>query len=251
MSLEQFKLSYEISPIILNGGIAGQVPGGMIPIISLVQPQDFNKGLLSASQQMNPDDFVAHFEPVSGSTLLDLQLGAYPFANQRVAANAVIFQPLRVSLMMVAPAPTQGGYNQKLAAFSSLQNQLQQHALQGGTYTVATPSFLYSDLILTSLRDISSGGDGAQVQTRWQWDFVKPLLTQAEAVAAQNQLMSKMSNGTQVTGDPPSYSGASTSVGQPSSGVGPPLIPAAQSTTGSSVGGPETGTEGFNPSAAG
>lgn len=232
--LSQFQLSYEISPIILVGGIASDVPGGMVPIISLIQAQDFKGGLLSQGSDTSFNDFVGHFSPIPGGTLIDVQYGTYPFANQQVAANAAIFQPLRVSLLMVAPAPAGGGYPQKLTAFTSLQQTLQQHMLKGGTFTVATPAFIYPPALLSSLRDVTSG-EGRQVQTAWQWDFYCPLLTLAAAQAAQNSLMSKITGGTQLSGDPPSASGTASSVGDPSSGIAPPLVPAAQNSAGTSV----------------
>jgi len=235
--LAQFKLAFQVSPIILTGGIASNVPGGMIPIISLTQSQDFDTGLLSGSSDINLDDFFAHFNPIAGGTLIDLQVAHYPFANSQTAANATVAQPLRISLLMVAPARNAGDYSNKLSVMSSLQNSLNQHINQGGTFTVATPAFLYTDCVLTGLRDVTSGG-GRQYQAQWQWDFEQPLLTLASAQSAQNSLMQKISNGTQTTGDPPSYSGAAASVGQPASGVAPSVVPAAQSTTGSSVAGP-------------
>jgi hypothetical protein len=234
MSFSQFELSFEISPIILTGGIASQLPGGMVPIISLLQPQSFGSGLLSASSPLSAADAVAHFSPMPGSTLVKNESGDYPFANQSVAANAIIFQALRVSLMMVAPAPTGGGYNLKLAAFTSLKQQLDQHHLAGGTYTVATPAYLWTNLLLMDLIDVSAGDTG-QVQTRWQWNFKQPLLTLAAAQAAQNSLMMKITASMPTTGDPPSASGTGSSVGEPSSGVTPPVIPAAQSLSGTSV----------------
>jgi hypothetical protein len=236
VSISQFKLTFELSPIILTNGIASQVPGGLMPIISLTQPNDFAGGITSQNTS-NDDDFVAHFYPMPGATLTELDVAQYTFANQQVAANAVIIKPLKISLMMVSPAPTQGGYGAKLSAFTSLKKSLDQHNLSGGTYTVATPSYLYVDCLLLGIRDVS-GDDTGQAQTRWQLDFYQPLLTLQAAQAAQNSLMSKWESGQQITGDPPSQSGAGPAVGTPASGVGPSVVPAAQATGGSSVAGP-------------
>lgn len=232
--IDQFRLTYEISPIILVGGIAENVPGKMTPIISLIQAQDFSSGLLSSGNATGFDDYVAHFKVMAGGTLIENQVGQYPFANQQVAANAIIVQPLRVSLLMIAPAPANGGYPQKLAAFSSLQRTLNDHIIQGGTFTVATPAYLYTSCLLLGIRDVS-GGDEKQVQTQWQWDFYQPLLTQAAAQAAQNSLMNRITAQTQVAGDPPSYSGTANAVGQAGGGVSAALVPAARGTGGASV----------------
>lgn len=235
MSISQFRLTYEISPIILTGGgITENVSGGMMPIISLIQSNDFSGGLLSGGDGEDFNDFVAHFLPVPGATLIDNQVGMYPFANQSIAANAIIAQPLKVSLMMIAPAPVGGGYQKKLAAFTSLKKSLDQHNLAGGTYIVATPSYLYTDCLLTGMRDVSSG-EGEQVQIRWMMEFLQPLLTLEAARAAQNSLMARSTAGVQLTGDPPSATGTANAVGTAQSGVGPPLIPAARSTGGASA----------------
>lgn len=222
--IASWRLAYEISPIALVGGIAGSTPGKILPIISLTQAQDFTEGVLQTSGPLDFDDFVGHFEPLPGATLIDNQIGEYPFANQQIAANAIIAMPLKVSLLMIAPAPANGGYNQKLAAFTSLQQSLYQHTLLGGTYIVATPAYIYDTMLLTGLRDVSTN-DTVQRQTRWQWDFTQPLLTQAQANAAQNSLLSRTSSGLQTFGDPPQQGGQNANA---SSGASQGIIPAGQ-----------------------
>jgi hypothetical protein len=233
MRLSQFQLTYELCPIILEGGIAGNIPGSQLGIISLTQAQDFANGLLS-SGDLQYEDFIAHFSPMPGSTLIENQVGMYPFANQQVAANAIIAQPLKLSMMMTAPVSTDNGYGSKLASFTSLQQTLSKHSLLGGTFTVATPAMYYTEMLLLGIRD-ATGGDTKQVQVQWQWDFVKPLLTQAQASQALSGLLNKMTNGTQIPGDPIVYSGTAPGVSSPSSGVAPPLVPAARQAGASSV----------------
>lgn len=239
--LVQFTVAFQISPIILTGGIAENVPGGMIPIVSLTNAKNYDLGLLSTSKSIDLNDYFAQFVVPGGSTLIDDQVATYPFANQQVAANAIIVQPLRVSLVMNVPVRKAGGYADKLQVMTALQASLTQHNLKGGTYTVATPSFLYTDCLLTSLRDIS-GGESHQAQTTYQWDFVQPLLTAKDAAQAQNSLMSHISSGTKITGDPPSYSGPQASVGNPASGIAPSVVPAARAPVGSSVSGGRGGS---------
>lgn len=232
---ESFRLTNEISPIILTNGIASDMPGGLLPIIAITQGADFDSLLASANGDLDLDNFWAHFKPLPGASLIDNQLGKYPFANQIVAANAVIAQPLRVSLMMICPARQAGDYPFKLSTFQAVQAALYQHTIEGGTYTVVTPSWVYYNCILTGLRDASSG-QSLQVQDAWQWDFEQPLLTQAQAEEAENSLMGKLTAQVPVGGDPPSYSGTAPSVGLPGSGVGASLIPSATSLGGSIVG---------------
>jgi hypothetical protein len=237
-AISQFQLTYELSPIILNRGIAKDVPGGLMPIISLTQAQDFSGGILQSNDQLNFEQFIAHFVPMSGGTLIENQVGMYPFANQYVAANAIISQPLKLSMMMLAPAlggGAGGAYFLKRAAFTSLQQQLAKHNALGGTYTIATPAMYYTEMLLLSLHDVTSE-EGSQVQVRWQWDFIKPLLTQAQAAQAANGLITAIDTRIPQLSDPITYSGTATAVGQSASGVAPPLVPAAQQAGASSAG---------------
>jgi hypothetical protein len=232
--LVQFKRTFQLSPIILVGGIAGQTPGALLPILSLTQPGAFSAGITSPGDDVDLDNFFAYFEPVAGGTLIDNEVATYPFANQAVAANAIITQGLRVSLKMISPARNPGGYADKLATFSALQSSLAQHTNLGGTYNVATPAFLYTNCLLTALRDVT-GGEGAQTQAIWQWDFYQPLLTLAAAAAAYSASMSKIAAGTESKGDPPALSGGSPNVGTGASVAGPAVVPAATSLGGASA----------------
>lgn len=239
MSIADFALSYVKSPIILTGGIASNVPGGLLPIVSITQAKNYDRGILSGSDGLNLDDYLFDFFPMAGATLAENEIATYPFANQTVAANSIISNPLKISLMMLSPARGEGGWSRKLSVFQSLKTALQEHGASGGTYTVATPSYPYVNCILTSLRDISDG-DPKQAQSRWQWDFVQPLLTLEAAQQAQNALMAKLSNGTQIKQDAQghiSYSGQGPAVGNPASGLGPSVVPAAQPLHGSGVSG--------------
>ena len=241
MNPQDFALTYQKSPIILTNGIAANVPGGMLPIISITQSDDFTNGILSGADNLDLNDFFADFMVLPGGTLVENDIGRYPFANQAVAANAIIAQPLKVSLRMITPVrKSSGGVDGKLSTFQSLQSALQQHNASGGTYTVATPAFLYTDLIMRSFRDASDGSQ-AIPQNMWVIDFEKPLLTLADAQAAQNSLMQKISNGNQVTPDANgniSYSGKSPAVGVPPSGQAPSNVPASQGLGGASASSP-------------
>jgi hypothetical protein len=214
--LYAYKMAFELCPVILTGGIASPI-GGYLPIIAITETISFVNGILSGGTSPSPDDFFANFQPLSGSTLIELQVAEYPFANQAVAANAIITQPLSISLLMVCPARGPGGYFTKLATMSALVSALTAHNAQGGTYTVATPSYIYTNCLLLKVTDVSTG-DTLQRQSKYQWDFRQPLLTLQQAQQAQNSLMSQLSAQTPINGTP-SWSGLPTSL----SGVGSPL----------------------------
>lgn len=204
-----FKLAFECAPIVLSGGLAENIPGKMLPLLTITETASFISNLVSGSTGL--DKFFAHFAPMPGGTLIENQIGTYPFANQAVAANAIISQPLTLSMMMICPAQTDGGgYPAKLITMLALREALYSHCNKGGTFIVITPSYFYTDMILLRLHDVTQGGK--QVQQMWQFDFTRPLLTQEEADAAQNSMMSKISNGSSFTGTP-TWSGLSATTG--------------------------------------
>jgi hypothetical protein len=236
---DAFRLSFEISPVILTGGVATLIPGGALPIISITESLNFVDGLLSGGDDLDLDDFFAHFVPIPGSSLIDQQVAKYPLANQTVAANAVITQPLTISMRMICPAKGPGGYATKLATIMALQAVLKQHNASGGTYIVATPSYFYTNCLMVGMKDTSNSGS-AQAQNTYQLDFEQPLLTLQAAQAAQNNLMSQITSGVPISGVP-AWSGLSPPVGNPQSLAAVGTIPAASNTAGTGVGVPLIG----------
>jgi len=119
-----YDLSFQVSPIIFHNGIASGMPGNLLPVIALTgQVAALAQGALSGiinGSGLSLDDFYARYLPIPGGTVINQALGAYPFANQSVAANAIITQPKNISLMMIAPVRDMGGYLTKLALFTSL-----------------------------------------------------------------------------------------------------------------------------------
>ena len=225
----QWILSFQLAPIVLCGGIAQNVPGGVMPITQITEAASFPAGLLNAGGPPNLDDYFANFAPLPGATLGENQIGEYPFANQSVAANALIAQPLTISMLMICPARQPGGYATALATMMSLAAALNQHDSLAGTYTIVTPRQYFTDCVRLRMVDVSSA-ETHQAQNSWQLDFRKPLLTLEAAQAAQNTLMAKMGGGTQIVGQP-GYSGSGPTVGQPSSLAGTSL-PSGAATAG-------------------
>ncbi len=207
-----FELGYEFSPIIFVDGAFASFPGGLVPIIALTQTAGFVKGLLSGSLSgADPNNF-ARFVVQTGGFLANNAVAMYPFANQTIAANAVVTQPLSISVTMLNPANTDGGYVAKLATMTLLKKVIDLHTQMGGTYTVATPSYIYTGLLLTSLQDVAPPANTKQVQSAWSFNFIQPLLSESQATAAKNALMGKLDSFTQNNSawTDPSNAGAST-----------------------------------------
>jgi hypothetical protein len=190
------QLSYQVCPIILTGGTASQIPGGYLPILSLFS------GIASGGQGLglpydisDLDDAFGAFNVLPGGLLVSQTIGKYPFANQAVAANAVIREPLIISVIMDAPMRGPNAWAVKSMVMSALKATLDNHNNSGGTYTVATPAYMYDNCIMLAMTDNSRGGNSLP-QNAWRFDFEKPLVTLTEAAGAQNQLMKKISDGT-------------------------------------------------------
>ena len=209
-----FRRTYEIAPIILVGGLAQNLPNGMMTILSLTEGSEI--------YYSNPNQYFAHFKPMSGSTLEDWGIAEYPFASMSMAANAVVQNPLSISLQMICPAQNSGGYPLKNSIVSQIKAALDVHILNGGTFTVATPAYTYINCLLKSLRDVS-GSESKQVQLSYQWDFVQPLITEAAATSTYNNLYTKLANGLPVTAPVQNY-GVSQSIGN-SANNQPPQTP--------------------------
>lgn len=193
-----YATAYEYSPIILVNGIAGALSGYMLPIIAITQAANFGFDLVSGNNPLNPNDFFGHFRPLPGTTLVDNDVAMYPFANQAYAANALIAKPLKISMLMNAPANIKGGYASKLITFTALKYALEQHNQKGGTYAVATPSYVYLGCILQNLVDVSRP-DSQQPQNAWQFDFIQPL-TSEQPTNTLSALMTGFQNASSLLG---------------------------------------------------
>ncbi|MGK0739976.1 hypothetical protein ACSFCX_06530 [Yokenella regensburgei] len=198
---ELYKLGFEISPVILCDGIAQEIPGGMLPIVALTQSASFVTGLLDGAIELTDlDKYFCHWSAATGTTMVDYDIGRYPFANQKVAANALLAQPLRVSMLMSAPVNENTGAMTKLVTLSALQSVLQGHANLGGTFVVATPAVIYSNCILRTVRDVT-GSNEALPQRQWLWEFEQPLITESEAALATNNYLKNIDDGNKTTGN--------------------------------------------------
>jgi hypothetical protein len=234
-----YQLGFEISPIILVNGIASLIGGQMLPIVALTDALSFTFGLFSGANVTDLDDFFAHWKPLPGSTLISQQIGTYPFANQAVAANAVIAQPLQISMSMTCPAQNQTSYPLKLAIIEMLQGTLAQHNASGGTYTVATPAFIYTNCLLTKVTDIS-GGESKQVQYVYQFDFVQPLITTTQAQQVYGTLMNQIAGGLPTSASP-TVSGIGSTINSNLAGSASSVFPVSSNLIGSTASGVASG----------
>lgn len=189
-----FDLAYRCSPIFLTKGIASSVLGGVMPMIVLTESVGFVNNILNGSIPTSTDDFFAHFTPLPGGSLINNTVGMYPFANQTVAANALITEPLNLSMIMMCPPRGDGAYVTKMATISALQAALYKHNAMGGLYTIATPGYIYTDMIMTGMRDATSNPE-ILPQSAFQFDFMRPLTQQSEGAQLQSTLMNKLSSG--------------------------------------------------------
>ena len=200
--LAAWKLAFELSPILLVDGFAKFMPFGTLPIILATEVVNFPLGVLTTGQLPDIDDAFAHFEPLPDLTLIEQEIAHYPFANQTIAANATIQRPLQCSFRMIAPARGRLSMWAKLSKIMLLQNILERHNLDGGSYTLITPAFIYEGCLMKSMRDTSSGVT-KQVQNIWVMEFEKPLLTVNDAMTQQtrlNTILDGINSGQRATG---------------------------------------------------
>ena len=248
MSANSYWTQYQVNPIYLVGGIAG---AGMMAISSVLNAAGYPAGLTSGSTATLGDTFGA-FSVLPGGTLIDNEIAEYPFANATTAADAVITQPLHISLDMLVPSDGSAvTLNNRLSIMTALKTTLDNHVAQGGLFNVATPSFIYFNCLLVSLVDTTGADIGGQVQIRWQWNFRQPLVTLQAAQAQQNSSLSKITNQTKSVGDPPGSQPIASGIGQPGTNVAAAVVP---SVTGAGAGAPvnnPTGSTPVNPSANG
>lgn len=224
------KYLYVCCPIFLTGGVAGTLAGGTLPIIQLTDAANFPQGLLAGgSPDFDLDNAFAHYHPLPGASLQAYRFGEYPFLNQATAANSVITDPLNLSFMMIVPPRGSNGNTiyARSSIMSSLKATLDQHALLGGTYTLVTISYTYTNCLLKRLSDASST-ESVVPQWRWQWDFEQPLLTAQQAAVAYNNLMGRLSPGQVVQPNADgaiTWSGTQNTVGNPGSNAAPTVVP--------------------------
>ena len=212
INLEIAELAFQKSPIILVNGIASNMPGKMMPLIAVTQGASFNLSSGFGALNTKLDEFFMDFSVVPGGTLHDNNSAKYPMANLRTAANAIIGQPLHISLKMRCYPRLQASLTSRMAISALMQSILEFHNFNGGSYIILTPMYIYKNCLMMKMVDISSGGDSLEkTQSEWQLDFEQPLITQQSANMAYNSLMSNLAAGAEMT--TPTWSGLSAVTG--------------------------------------
>src|SRR5580698_2192041 len=214
--LNQITLMYQITPIFLTGGVAGNISGGILPLLALTNANAFSSNLLGGNENFSLDDAFAIFQPAVGGSLVEQVAATYPFANLSVAANAIIRNPINVSMIMITPMKQEGAWETKLAIMTALKATLDSHNNAGGTYTVCTPAFIYTDMLMVDLVDVSTAQSPIP-QNAWRWDFTKPLVSLDNMQGSQSNLMNQVSNGVQPVGGDSATSGPGTTFTSPPS----------------------------------
>jgi hypothetical protein len=222
LAIQQYELAYQVSPLYLTGGIAQAAPGSILPFINYVTnggifaPSGVYSQSLLTGTLSNPalptnlpvidlgslDDFFGAFSVLPGGSLINNTVAKYPFANSYVAANAIIREPLQISLMWDTPMRGANAWNTKLMTMSAIKTTLDSHVNAGGTFTVATPAYIYTNLLLTGIVD-NSRGTSPLPQNAWRFDFERPLVVFAElmqALSNLNLLLGKLNGGLYTSG---------------------------------------------------
>ena len=212
--LADFYGSYEVSPIFLTNGIVTQMlnktglAANSSPLNLFGTSVNWIQGLsnfgipivaitetLSVAGNIDiPRQPLFTFRPLPGGTLWKSEVAEYPFFTNQIAAVSQVQQPLNISLVSSCPANKDSTFTIKLATFEALRWVIQQHVNAGGTFTVLTPAYMYTDCLLTQIIDVSDGTTN-QSQVSWQWDFVQPLLTFPELTQQANSIMGGLSSG--------------------------------------------------------
>lgn len=218
MAFSDYQTDYQVNPIVLVAGVAGT---GMMALSAILSS---NSTAPVTSDGISSPVF-GQFCVLPGGTLMQNENAKYPLANMTVAANAIITNPLTISIEMLVPADAAITLTNKQAVITALKKTLDAHTAQGGYYNVATPSYIYQNCLLLELVDATEMVEGGQPQVRWVWEFEQPLITVAAAQAAQNQAMAKISSQTANAGDPPGSKPIVTGINDPTSNISPSLLP--------------------------
>jgi hypothetical protein len=134
-------------------------------------------------------------------------------------------------LLMICPIQNKFGWVEKLATITAKTYLFDIHNSRGGTYTILTPAFPYTQCVMKGFHDASSQLT-KQIQNTYQLDFEQPLLTLSDAQTVLNGVADTIKN---ATGDVTDILGLGTS--QQTSAVLPALTPSG-SMTSSQLGAP-------------
>jgi hypothetical protein len=211
MQISQIQLLYQLTPIWLRDGVATNINGGVLPILSILNYEVFaalnnlqnfqdESPVIqnSVADDWNFENAFAIFQPAPGGSLVKQSIAEYPWANLSVAANAIVREALSVSMIMLTPMKEKNSWALKQSRMSTLKSVLDAHNNLGGTYIVFTPAFIYDNMCMEDLTDISTSSNPLP-QNTWRWNFRQPLVSLQDLYGAENNLISKLSAGLPTT----------------------------------------------------
>jgi hypothetical protein len=230
-TISQVQLLYQLTPIWLQNGIASSIPGGAyLPILSILNYEvwaalQIGSGSTVVADDWNFENAFAIFQTAPGGSLVRQSIAEYPFANLNVAANAALRNPLNISMIMMTPMKEESAWAMKQARMSNLKAVLDVHNNLGGTYIVFTPGYIYNNMAMTDLTDVSTAASPLP-QNTWRWDFTAPLISMQDIYNVESNLIQKLTAGLQTTGQLTSAVtalGISASVANIGQGTTPPI----------------------------
>lgn len=162
-------------------------------------------GLISGAVRGNVnlpdlDNTWCHWQNSTKNTLINNSISQYPYANQTVAANALVTQSPSISMQMVCPPRGSGAMLAKILTIQSLISLLNKHCQLGGYFNIITPGQFYTKMLLTSVTD-SSPDATSQPASQYTFQFTRPLTQKNEAAQKMSTLMTKASDGMPSIGD--------------------------------------------------
>ena len=182
---------YELSPILLKNGIASEREEKLMLIGELTQS-------LPPLPLTENNGFFAHWKTIGGGSLMQNSVAQYPLANQATAGNAIVQQPVNISMLMYCPATSLYNFALRRTFISGILSSLDLHVRLGGLFVVYTPFFTYDNCVLTGIRDASEGSV-TELQNAMIFDFMRPMIMdEQEAQTAQNAFMSKITDGEKI-----------------------------------------------------
>ncbi|KMQ89825.1 hypothetical protein RF55_10510 [Lasius niger] len=121
------------------------------------------------------DDLMLDFEPVGkAGTLFESTPPSDPQVNAQAVDDNQLIHGSKMSLQMGVPPHTVGHYTALAALIPLMKAIFTQHQCLGGRYIIATPSYIWTGMMLTNFTDITEKPAQAP-GSLFRLDFVKPV----------------------------------------------------------------------------
>ncbi|QCE32950.1 hypothetical protein FAI41_04700 [Acetobacteraceae bacterium] len=122
------------------------------------------------------DDLMLDWEssPNNQGTLFDTTPPSDPQANAQAQDDNQLIKPSSMSIRMKTAPHTVGHYATMLGLIPLMRAIFSQHKCLGGRYVVATPSYIWTNMVLQKFADITEE-PGKTPGSLFQLDFVQPV----------------------------------------------------------------------------